>query len=716
MKKKNLLIEIYTEELPPKCIWSFIVQLPKVVKEVLEINKIEYKSFETYVTAVRIIIFVEDISEYTKKEEKEIIGPSVNIAIKNNEYTPAAIGFAKKYNVELKDLYVKDNKLVIKKIYGGEKVANVIPKILLEIITKFEYPKQMVWQDSRFKFPRPIRKILILFDNEVIKIKKQDSEFLSSCCTNSPIVYGIKTYPLKKIKIKPKRNVSLADSYFEVLKNENILFNHKERLEVLKKMLNNIIRNKDLKYDDDQELFKEIISIVEYPSCVVCELDKSFLSLPKEFIIICMKTKQKFIPIYDKDGNLTNMFIGVKNGTSEYLENVKNGYEKVLTSRLDDVKYYYEIDRKIDFHSRLEKLKGIVYNAKLDSSYYDKILRIQRLAKFLNNKLDFNIDEKIIEITSELIKNDITTQVVYEYPELQGVAGRIYCEEYCKQNNLPQEIALCCQQHYLPKGYNDDVPQSKLSILFSLASKISDVIDVCIIDGLPTGSSDVFGIKKTADGVIKICKELKLDLNLSDVVEYYIQQPITRTSLKGESVKWDLSSVKDKFLNFFSQRFENILTQEGYKIDEIRCVLFDFNGEFYTKRLVLDSIKNFREKEEFKKIIELYKRVNNILIQAKGKGFLIDTEMREDLLTVEEEKNLYYKMIDLKEKVNNFLKEKKFDEIILEFLSFKPTLDNFFDKVLVFDENKDIATNRLKILNYLLNIFQRIGTFDYIQL
>jgi len=181
-------------------------------------------------------------------------------------------------------------------------------------------------------------------------------------------------------------------------------------------------------------------------------------------------------------------------------------------------------------------------------------------------------------------------------------------------------------------------------------------------------------------------------------------------------MKWDLASTKRRFLSFFLQRFENILIQEGHKIDEIKCVLANFNGEFYTKRLILDAIKGFRGKEEFKKVVELYKRIDNILTQAKNKGFLLDIKIREDLLLTEPEKALYYKTKELSEKADHLWVTKRFDMIIKEFSDLKPTLDHFFDKVLVFDKDKDVATNRLAILNYLLTIFKRIGSFDNIQL
>ncbi|MCX7940263.1 MAG: glycine--tRNA ligase subunit beta [Endomicrobia bacterium] len=711
--KKDLLIEIYTEELPINCVSNFKAQLPFVIESVLEKFKIEYGDIKSYITPVRMIIYVKKISEQTKKEVYEILGPPVSVGLKNGEFTPQGVGFAKKYGVELKDVYIKETEkgkvLAVKKISGGEEVKNKISEVVKELIVGLAYPKMMVWEETRFKFPRPIRNIVVIFGNEFIKIK-----IASSVSTN--FTYGIKTYPIKKLKIQREKNFSLVESYFNILKKECIIYDFDKRYQTLLKSIENICVRKKLKYDNDPKLLTEIVSIVEYPTCIECKFPEEFLNLPQEFIIICLKTKQKFIPLYTEQGEIVNEFIGVKNGSSEHLDIVRDGFEKVLIARLDDVAYYYNTDSKYEFDSYFEHLRGVVYNEKLDSSYYDKILRIKQLAGFLNEELNLNIDGKIIDITSKLIKNDLLTQIVYEYPELQGTAGRIYCSEYCKKHNLPQEIAFCCEEHYLPKFYEDKVPTHPLSILFSLSSKISDIIDMTITDNLPTGTSDVYGLKKTADSVIKICFDLKFDLCLSKIVKYYLEHPITRKTLLGQEVKWDYPFVIDTVIKFFIQRLENIFVNEAYNIDEIRSALADFNGEFFSKSLLLSSLKNFRSKPEFIKLIELYKRVNNILIQAKKKGFKYEDSVNTELLKLEQEKVLYDETQKLKVRISGFYSNKEFDKVIKIFIELKPIVDNFFDKVLVFDENITLAENRLKLLNSLLKVFRTIGALEYIQI
>lgn len=703
MAKSDFLIEIYTEELPPSCIQEATNQLGEILSNCLKKFRVGYKDFKFFVTPVRIVIFVEEVEEFTKKEVQEIIGPSVNIGIKDGEFTSAAIGFAKKNNVELKDLFIKETPkgkfLAVKKFYGGESFKNIINEFFVELISSLKFSKTMVWEDTKFKFPRPIRNLLVIYNNNFIKIK-----FASLTSTN--FTFGIKTYPLKKIKISSHRRGSLVDAYFDAINKECIILKQKERLELLINCIESIVSKKKLKYDKDPKLLNEIISIVEYPSCVLCEFPENFLKLPKEFIVTCMKAKQKFIPLYDEFDNITNKFIGVKNGYSEHLKYVKEGFEKVLIARLNDVKYYYEVDRKQEFIRYFEKLKGVIYSSKLSFSYYDKVVNVGNLAKFLNKKLNFSIEEEKIELASQLIKNDLVTQIVFEYPELQGIAGRIYCEEFCEKNNLPQELALCCFEHYKPKDFDDTLPQNEISILISLSDKISTVIDNAITDNLPTGSSDPLGIKKVTDSIIKICLERCIDFDLRELLEFYCS--VIKKEFNEE--------LYNKVLMFFVQRFENVLLQQNYRIDEIRSVLSNFNGEFYTKSLIIVEIKNFRNSEKFVKLIELYKRVFNILQQAKNRNMELEGFIREEIFKTDVERKFYKDLMELKEKINNLYFNRSYEEIIKIFIEFKPKVDEFFDKVLVFDEDKEVASNRLKILSSLLTIFKKIASLEHIQL
>ncbi|MCX7957042.1 MAG: glycine--tRNA ligase subunit beta [Endomicrobia bacterium] len=705
MKKEDFLIEVYTEELPPSCIEEIKNQSGELLNDIFNKNRVDYKTFKIYVTPVRIVIYVESVNEFTKKEIQEIIGPSINVGIKNGEFTLAAIGFAKKYNVELKDLFIKETEkgkfLCIKKFLGGESFKKSIENIFNDYIKSIKFPKTMVWEDTKFKFPRPIRNILVIYGDEIIKIK-----FSSIVSTN--FTFGIKTHPIKRLKIDSHKDISKVDSYFELIKRECIILDDKKRLELLLKSIESITLRKKLKYENEPKFINEIISIIEYPSCVLCEFPEEFLRLPEEFVITCMKTKQKFIPLYDEKNKIVNKFIGVKNGDSEHLKYTKNGFEKVLIARLNDVKYYYETDKNKMYIDYLENLKGIMYNEKLSLTYYDRSLNIGKLAQFLNENLNFKLNKGIIELTSKLIKNDLTTQIVFEYPELIGVAGKIYCLEYCKKNNLPEEIAECCLEHYKPKNFDDKIPNNDLYIIFSLADKISNIIDQAFVDNLPSGNSDPLGLKKLADAAIKICLEKKINLELNGLINYYLSSVVQQKNIEN---------FNTKIISFFSQRYENILLDKEFKIDEIRSVLYDFNGDFFTKLLILETIKKYRKLNEFVKLIELYKRVYNILIQAKNKKIEgIEKEVEKNLFVKDLEENFFNKLLELKGSIDNLFLENEFEKILKLLIDFKPWVDNFFDKILIFDENKEISLNRLRLLNLLLNVFTKIAHLNFIQL
>ncbi|MFQ3675849.1 MAG: glycine--tRNA ligase subunit beta [Endomicrobiia bacterium] len=706
-KNKNLLIEIYVEEFPVRFLSIILEQMPEIVKNVLSENKIIFKEVEIFVTPTRIVIWVDNVSEFTQRVETEILGPNVNIGLKNGEYTDAAKGFAKKNGVELKDLYVKTTPkgdfLTVKKCFGGELVKTVLPEVVRTIFTKNIFPKNMVWEETKFKFPRPIRNILILFGNEIVKTN------LSGIKT-SDTTFGIKTFPIKRIKIKGKPPKPSSECYFEIMENENILVNHKKRLETLKKMLDNITAKKKLQYEKDENLLEEINMLIEYPSCVVCEFPEHFLSLPKEVIIMCMKIKQKFIPLFDTKGNLINNFIGIKNGCSEYLNNVKNGYEKVLIARLNDAKFFYETDLKTCFEDRTKLLEKIIYNYKIDSMYSDKITRIKLLAEYLNLQSGFNFDNEIIEKTSKIIKNDITTLMVQEYPELQGTMGKLYS----LSQGIDMYIAEVCEQHYFPQQFNASVPENKLSILFAIATKLSDIIDNALVDDLPTGTSDPFGLKKTCDGLIKIFIEKELDLSLEEIINYYVKKcSITRSG----KVNWDFTSVNKKIVDFIKQRMENIYLSLNFKIDEIRVVLSNFSGNFWSTTKCLESISKNRSNKEFSEVVDIYVRINNILRQGKQKYGLTfhNKEIDKSLLKLQEEIILIENLTRTQTRINDLYEQKDFKKIIEEIINLKPVINNFFDKVLVFDTDEKIAFNRVLILDKMFQIFNCIGQLDLIQ-
>jgi glycyl-tRNA synthetase beta chain len=452
--------------------------------------------------------------------------------------------------------------------------------------------------------------------------------------------------------------------------------------------------------------------LVEYPSCVLCEFPEHFLSLPKEVIIMCMKTKQKFIPLFDIRGNLTNNFIGIKNGPSEHLTNVKNGYEKVLIARLNDAKFFYETDLKTKFIERIKLLDRVVYNYKIDSMYSDKVERIKKLADYLNQVLNFNFNKDIIDTTSQIIKNDITTLMVQDYPELQGIMGKLYS----LKQGIEDKISEVCEGQYLPKQFNDPVPENKLSILFSISTKLSDIIDNTLIDDLPTGTSDPFGLKKICDGMIKIFIQEKIDISLEDIIKYYITECSITHSGK---VNWDLNleNTTKKFVEFIKQRLENIYIYLGYKIDEIRTVLSKFKGNFWSDTKCLESIHNSRNNRDFVEMTEIYNRINNILRQGKQKyeKILVNKELDKTLLKQQEEILLLEKLEHAQQRIKNFYQQKDFKKIIEEIIILKPVINNFFDKVLVFDTDEKVALNRVLILDKTFQIFNYIGRLEFIQ-
>ena len=300
--------------------------------------------------------------------------------------------------------------------------------------------------------------------------------------------------------------------------------------------------------------------------------------------------------------------------------------------------------------------------------------------------------------------------MVQEYPELQGTIGKLYS----LSQGTDDTVAEVCEQHYLPKQFNDSVPENKLSILFSIATKLSDIIDNALVDDLPTGTSDPFGLKKTCDGLVKILLNTKLDLSLENIINYYIKECSISRSGK---VRWDFPLVDQKVIGFIKQRMENIYVSLSYKIEEIRAVLANFSGNFWSTTKCLESINKNRSNKEFSEMVDIYIRINNILRQGKQQYGMIlqNKEIDKSLLKLQEEIVLIENLTVAQTKINDLYKQKDFKKIIEEIINLKPVINNFFDKVLVFDTDEKIAFNRVLILDKMFQIFNYMGQLELIQ-
>jgi glycyl-tRNA synthetase beta chain len=694
------LLEIGTEEIPTSYIEPALKQIEQTtLKEFANLN-IKHGSIKTFATPRRLTLIVENLSIKSEDKSEEILGPSWKAAKDiNGQWTQAAKGFATK-NATMPDklnkkITEKGEYLSFTKKTKGEKTENLLTIIFLKIISSISFPKAMVWEESEFKFARPIRNIIALFGKKVIKFKIAD-------VNSSNWTIGLHTYDRSKIKIDSPEN------YMTVLKNKSVLVDQNERCEEMKKSIEFVVKSVG-SVVADEALVDEVNYLVEYPSAVLCDFDKKYLDLPSEVLTVCMKKSQKCFAVNDKSGKFLNCFVGVKNGVSTYLDIAKEGYERVVAARLADAEFFYKNDLKSDLNANIEKLKGVVFHKEI-GTIYEKIERVKKIALLFNKEFSMQVDEKSLERAVMLSKADLVSEMVFEYPELQGVMGKIYA----LKSGVDTDVAESVEQHYLPLSASGKLPSNKLASLISLADKIDTLAANFSIGLEPSGSADPYGLRRAGIGFIRIATEILPNKELSSAIEKVFE-------FLSENIKSNPKSkmAYEKLINFLRQRIEGILESEGYSFDEVKSVVsilgtnkFKDLGSFLPK---LVALKNARQKGDFSSISAVFKRINNILSQARKQNIDVLAIINESLLVEDAEKNLFYCIKKTKAEVVEYISQNKYTEVFDKVLEIKPSIDGFFEKVMVMAEDAKIKSNRISLLNYTEGIFAEFLDFSALQ-
>jgi glycyl-tRNA synthetase beta chain len=695
----NLILEIYTEEIPASYIDPALKQMSQNAAEMFKVLGIGHGEIKTYATPNRLAIFVNSLEPKSKDKEEQLLGPSLKAAkTPEGRFSPAAIGFASKCGVAAEKLQIKQTEkgeyLSFVKKTKGENTAIILQTLLSDLIKKISFPKSMVWEETQFRFARPVRAALALYGEEVIKFKIAGVE-----CSN--YTRGLHTTSNEKIIVKS------ADDYLDVLRKNNIIVDTLER----RQLINKVVKEAALKVGsviEDEELSGEVNYLVEYPTAVLCSFNERYLKLPDIVLIMCMKRKQKCFAITGKEGKLTNYFIGVRNGKGSE-EIVKDGYQKVLAARLADAEFFYNNDMKRGLEANVEKLKGVVFNKEI-GTVYEKVERIKKTAEIFNKEFGLNLDSALINRAVTLSKADLVTEMVFEYPELQGVMGKIYAGRLGET----KEVADAIEQHYLPLSASGTLPESKLALLISLADKIDTLCANFAIGQEPTGSADPYGLRRAAIAVIRIMIEKFPLANFNKAVEetFNALPDKLKTGVK-------FATAAERLKNFFWNRIENMLEAEGYKPDEVKAVvnaakiikMIKALGTFLPK---LKALKAARSGADFASVAAVFKRINNILSQAQKQNLQI-AKVDAALFAASGEKELYSNYLTVEKNVNNYLEARDYESVFKEVLKLKPFIDAFFEQVMVMDENEKIKINRISLLAGISAVFAPFIDFSALQ-
>ena len=700
---KNVLLEIGTEEIPSSYIAPALEQMQKFTNDMLTEKMVSFGQIKTFATPRRLILTIADVEEKSKDSIQEFNGPSAKAGKDaNGNWTQAILGFSNKHQVKPEQLVIKDTPkgqyYTYSKKIKGEKVTKILAEIFPIIIQKIYFPKTMVWESSCLKFARPIRTIVAMYGDKVIKFSLANGAIKSS---NKTI--GLHTLTTKPIVIES------ADVYKETLQNNCVLVDQQERKQRIISSINEVANSISAKAILDESLVNEVNQLVEYPTAVLCKFNEKYLKLPPEVLITCLKKQQKCFAVKDSMGKLTNYFINVRNGKSDNLDIVRAGYEKVVVARLEDSVFFYDNDIKKPFEQSIERLKGLIFQKEI-GTVYEKLTRIKAVANFINEENKLNINKDTLTRVIDLSKTDLVSEMVFEYPELQGIMGRIYS----KVAGESDEISKAIEQHYWPLSASGTLPENILSVVVSLADKIDTVAADFAIGLEPSGSADPYGLRRMAIGIVRMIREFLPETDFEKILDTALNSLPEKIKEKDT-----FATAKQRLVKFFWSRIENIYENEGYKFDEVKAVIIPSQklglkvlGDIKKK---LDALQNLRKESSFESITTIFKRASNILNQAKKQKLNISDVVKTDLLKEEPEQNLYNQYVVIDKQLEELLSKKDYANAINKLNDVKPYLDNFFEKVMVMCEDENIKINRISLINYITEKFNSFVNLSSLQ-
>ena len=684
----ELFIELFSEEIPSKLQIDARKKIKEIIDQKLKKKEINFKSSKSFSTPKRLVFFIEGIPEKIEQKKKIIKGPSVQAP------QEALDGFIKSNNLNKSDVYKKN--LEKGEFYFAETKLKVIDvskelqSIIPEALQSYSWKKSMKWSVYDLDWGRPLKSIIALFNNEVVNFN-----FFHLQSSDLTLVDGTNEDKIKKI--------NSFKTYLSVLKSQNIILDQEKRKKIILKKMNNICNARNLKNNFNEKLIEEVVNLVEKPNVIVGKFDEIYLKIPQEILIVTMQQHQKYFPLFENNDKLTNLFLLVSNLVDKK-GYIKIGNQRVIEARLSDAKFFWDKNKTQSLVKQVGKLKNLSFFNQL-GSFYDRTQRLRKLASPVSDQL--NLSKEKIEIASSICKVDLVSDLVGEYPELQGVMGRYFAIE----QGFEEDVSMAISDHYLPTGINSEVPKKPISVAVSLIDKIDILVGFFGINEKPTSSKDPFALRRTAIGLLRIIIENKLSIKLKDLINYSI------VIYEEQNTKFTNNSVTKEVLIFLRERFKNILKDKKIRNDIIEAVDASHSGNDFLALYKKCSIINKNiSKDICKNIIGTYKRVSNIIEQElKSTNREISGQPESFLFKKSEEKHLYEKINEIRQYFSSIKKGESYEETLKILSQAKSTTDNFFDNVIVNDENSDIKKNRLELLQMFCKTYNNFIDFSKVE-
>ena len=680
----ELFIEFFSEEIPPNLQISARNQLHKLLVDKLSDANLKYDNFEIYSTPTRIAACISGLPNKIKILPAEIKGPKVGVPEKVLE------NFAKSRSVDLSELYEKKTEkgnFFFVKIKGKEiNSEEELVKCILKSLDEISWKKSMKWSDHEMSWGRPLRSILAIFGNKLLKFNYQHLE-----ASNFTQIEENSTITTKKI-----RNFS---EYKKILKNYSIILDHNEREKIINDKISSICKKKSFKVFINQTLLTEVSNLVDRPNILIAQFDKNYLKLPQEVIRSTLQTHQRYFTLVDHKDRISNEFVVVAN-KKDQKKLIKMGNERVVDARLSDASFFWEKDKSLNLIKQINKLKEVTFYENL-GSVYEKTQRLRKMAYFISDQMSINKEK--VEIAASISKSDLVSGLVGEFPELQGVMGKYFAIN----QGFEEDVARAISDHYLPNSISSPVSKKPISNALSIIDKLDTLVGFYLIDEKPTSSKDPFALRRAAIGFLRTIIENNLSIKISDLI-YYSLKIYSDQGVKQKNVK-----VIDDLTIFLRDRMKNILKEKKVRSDIIEASisshLNDNFLELYKKTLIMNK---FISKDLGKNAVSTFKRAYNILEQEKS---VFKNGPDAVLFKYQEEKELFEKINNIR-KIFTLKDDKKNYESHLKLLSeTKLSTDKFFENVKVNDENKDLKNNRLELLQILCTTFNSFVDFSKLE-
>lgn len=714
---EKLLFEIGTEEIPAKFMPGILKQLKELAAAKMQELRIPFEDITVYGTPRRMAFIADGVAETQADVVVEAKGPSVKIAYVSGAPSKAAQGFARGQGVDVKDLVVRDNYVYAVKHLAGQPVVELLPGLLMDILTSLSFPKTMRWADYEFRFVRPIRWMVALFGDQIIPVEicgvksgkfSMGHRFMQQSLKAAAESQGLLSAALSKVGnkvysalagVKGAVEIPSAGDYKKVMYDNFVMVDQDERRALILQQIKDLAAQNGGEAEINEDLLEEVNYLVEWPTALCGKFEEKFLSLPKECIITPMREHQRYFPVLDEDGNLLNKFITVRNGGSEHLDIVTHGNERVLRARLSDAEFFFNEDRATKLEDRLEKLKTVSFQEGL-GNMYDKSERLVKMAEMLRFAINIPVDEEEMRRCALLCKTDLVTGMVIEFTELQGVMGR----EYALLDGEKPEVATGIFEHYLPRFAGDALPATTIGRIVGIGDKLDNICATFSRGLAPTGSQDPYALRRQALGVINILLDANYHISLAKI----IAGTLYLLDIKPE----ETGKLVPQIMEFFKQRLRNLLMDQGIRYDVIDAVFADKrNDDMVDLAVRSKALAAYVEAGNAEPLVQVSVRVSNLCkkiekeVAISGALFKDESENKLHEVVAAVSKEIIPEIV-----LYDYAAVLKAGEKVIE------PVNTFFDNVMVMDEDENVKNNRLAMLEEVRGIVNAVGDLSLLVL